>query len=93
MSVLPDTTLAGAMTRATQMEASVRALGLEHGLSDVCGVVTISLGVASSQPRQDDLAMDLVTSADGELYLAKRLGRGRAKSHEAPRSIHAVQAA
>jgi len=78
--VLPDTTPSGAMAKAMQMESEVRELGIEHGNSDVCGVVTISLGVATAQPLQGDLAAGLVSSADDQLYFAKRLGRGQAVS-------------
>jgi diguanylate cyclase (GGDEF)-like protein len=87
--VLPDTTLEGAVAKATQMEKAVRALALEHGNSEVCGFVTISLGVASTLPVQGDLAAGLVSSADGELYLAKQLGRGQVQSlsHELARSL------
>ena len=92
--VLPDTPLAGAAVIATKMQTAVRALGIEHGNSDVCGVVTISLGVASAQPGRSDLAAALVTCADGQLYLAKRSGRGRVKSFEPARAaalaIHAA---
>ena len=91
--VLPDTTLEGAVAKGVEMEKAVRALDVVHGKSEVCGVVTISLGVASSHPLQGDLPAGLVTSADGELYLAKRLGRGRVQAHEAPRSLNAVHVA
>lgn len=42
--ILPDTTLEGAEKQANELEKAVRALGIEHETSDVCGVVTISLG-------------------------------------------------
>lgn len=85
--ILPDTPMEGALHRAETAERAVRALGIEHGKSDVCGVVTISLGVAAAQPARGELPSDLVACADGQLYLAKRSGRGRVKSLQIPRAV------
>lgn len=41
------------------------------------GVVTISVGVATTVPNRDGAIEDLVRSADEALYEAKRLGRNR----------------
>jgi diguanylate cyclase (GGDEF)-like protein len=78
--ILPDTPLEGAKQKANELEQAVRALGIAHEKSDVCGVVTISLGVAAAHPAKGENPADLVASADGQLYLAKRSGRGQVKS-------------
>lgn len=82
--ILPDTTLEGAEKQANELEKAVRALGIEHETSDVCGVVTISLGVAVANPGKGDSSADLVACADAQLYLAKRSGRGQVKALKLP---------
>lgn len=78
--ILPDTPLDGAEKKADALEKAVRALGIAHEKSDVCGVVTISLGVAVSHPAKGENPADLVAGADAQLYLAKQAGRGQVKA-------------
>lgn len=78
--ILPDTSLEGAERKADELEKAVRALGIEHQDSDVFDMVTISLGVAVANPVKGESSADLVACADGQLYLAKRSGRGQVKS-------------
>ena len=78
--ILPDTALPGAEKQAGDLERAVRSLCIVHGASDVCAVVTISLGVAVAHPAKGDSAADLVACADEQLYFAKRSGRGQMKS-------------
>lgn len=82
--ILPDTPLAGAEKKANALEKAVRALGIAHEKSDVCGVVTISLGVAVSHPAKGENPADLVECADEQMYLAKQSGRGQVKSLQIP---------
>jgi diguanylate cyclase (GGDEF)-like protein len=74
--ILPDTDLSGALAVAEGMEAAVRALQMEHAQSEVCGFVSVSLGVAVSQSGRGEAAR-LLSLADEQLYRAKALGRGR----------------
>jgi diguanylate cyclase (GGDEF)-like protein len=82
--ILPDTPLEGAEKKANALEKAVRALGIAHEKSDVCGVVTISLGVATVHPAKGENSADLVASADAQMYLAKQSGRGQVKSLQIP---------
>lgn len=82
--ILPDTPLLGAEKIAASLEAAVRALGIEHEESDVCGVVTISLGVASTNPVSGASSADLLACADAQLYRAKESGRGQVKARQIP---------
>ncbi|QEL56220.1 diguanylate cyclase [Chromobacterium paludis] len=75
--LLPETTLAGAVSVALKMEAAVRALRLEHGASDAAPCVTISLGVSSVIPDEEGCSQRLIELADSQLYLAKGTGRAR----------------
>lgn len=82
--ILPDTPLEGAEKTANELERAVRALGIAHDKSDVSEMVTISLGVAVTNPAQGENAAGLVACADAQLYLAKRSGRGQVKSLQIP---------
>ena len=75
--LLPDTALEGALLKAAEIEAAVRALALEHADSAQGGIVTVSVGVAGvAAPQQLSESM-LVEAADAQLYRAKREGRAR----------------
>ena len=80
--ILPRTEAAGARHMARLLEASVRALALAHPDSP-CGVVTMSLGVATARPQLVDDAEALFARADAQLYRAKSEGRARACCEEA----------
>ena len=75
--VLEDTTLSGAAHLAENMRRAVADLGLEHQGSCVCGVVTVTLGVATAVPRPGQLPETLLRTADRKLYEAKVAGRDR----------------
>ncbi|WP_434633628.1 diguanylate cyclase [Chromobacterium sp. CV08] len=75
--LLPETSLAGAVSVAIRMEAAVRELRIEHAASDVSPCVTLSLGVAAIEPEADADFRQLIERADAQLYLAKGTGRGR----------------
>jgi diguanylate cyclase (GGDEF)-like protein len=78
-AILPDTDEAAAMLVAQRMRLSIA----EHGIAfagSPFGVVTISIGVATTRPVEGAAPGDLVESADRALYLAKEQGRNRCAS-------------
>ena len=75
--LLPDTALEGALLKAAEIEAAVRALALEHADSALGGIVTVSVGVAGVGAPQRLSESALVAAADAQLYRAKREGRAR----------------
>ena len=75
--LLPDTALEGALLKAAEIEAAVRALALEHADAEVGGIVTVSVGVAGVAAPRHLIESALVEAADAQLYRAKREGRAR----------------
>ncbi|MFM7753950.1 MAG: diguanylate cyclase, partial [Cyanobium sp.] len=73
--LLPDTAADQALHCCELLRRQLEDLAMPHPL----GVVTISVGVAASQPDgEDGGATDLLARADQALYRAKREGRNRA---------------
>ncbi|WP_421864442.1 sensor domain-containing diguanylate cyclase [Motiliproteus sp.] len=61
---------------AEQLRLRVQRLGLKHDYADTAGVVTISIGVATLTPA-DDEPNALIRLADEALYQAKSRGRNQ----------------
>jgi len=78
--ILPDTPLEGAARKAFQLEEAIRYLGIPHEKSEVANTVTISLGVATTNPSMGGKPVELIAGADDQLYLAKQSGRGQVHS-------------
>ncbi len=72
--LLPDTDVPGAARIAHRIRRAVRDLGIVHAGSEV-GIVTVSLGVASTAPDDGSEPPALIAAADRALYAAKRSGR------------------
>lgn len=75
--VWPNCEMEQARVLAEKARLSIFELGLQHAYSEVSDVVTISIGVASIHPQQNDEKKELVEMADEKLYEAKELGRNR----------------
>jgi diguanylate cyclase (GGDEF)-like protein len=85
--VLPETTVAGAVTIATNIQQTVTALAIIHHRSEVGSYVTVSMGIASQVPTPDSEPKDLVAQADEALYQAKQQGRDRYCVYAHPESL------
>jgi diguanylate cyclase (GGDEF)-like protein len=78
--LLPDTDLRGAQEAARRIQREIWALALPHPdmpRDTAGGIVTVSLGVASLVPAEDNSPECLVREADAALYKAKNAGRNR----------------
>lgn len=75
--ILPQTGDAGAALVAETIRQNIQALGVLHGQSPTADVVTISLGVASTEGEFDSDLEQLIRRADAALYLAKEQGRNQ----------------
>jgi two-component system, cell cycle response regulator len=76
--VLPETSPAGAVTAAERLRRVIADQPFLY--DDVPRVVTISLGVATTQGQDGATATALIQQADEKLYQAKRDGRNRVVS-------------
>jgi diguanylate cyclase (GGDEF)-like protein len=76
VTLLPDTSLEGAVRVAERQRAAVLSLEIPHGDNDH-GHLSLSLGVASCIPGEHETPESLIERADAALYEAKRLGRNQ----------------
>lgn len=73
--ILPGTEPKGAEFVAEKVRRTVENLGITHGRSTTSDFVTVSLGVATTVPRNNSQANSLLSEADKALYAAKEAGR------------------
>ena len=70
-----------ALDHAESIRLAIMDLNIHHGFSST-GLVTISLGVATIWPDEENDAETLIRKADTALYEAKRQGRNRTVQHQ-----------
>jgi diguanylate cyclase (GGDEF)-like protein len=78
--LLPGANLEKAVEIAERLRRSVESLSICNAEA-MSGHMTISLGVASFVPEDDEPAEKLVEAADAALYAAKRRGRNTVVAH------------
>jgi diguanylate cyclase (GGDEF)-like protein len=76
--ILPCTGSATALQTADHLRASIVHAAIQHTGSPL-GIQTISIGVATAEPRPDTSALSLLTLSDRALYSAKSHGRNRSE--------------
>lgn len=77
--LIPGADHAAATAVAESIRAACEALAIAHPASPFGPVVTLSLGVASCVPAEDNAAEALMAAADAALYRAKQEGRNRVR--------------
>lgn len=81
--VLPSTSLSVATIVASRVQQEVSRLALPHGAEGAGERVSVSIGVATTLPRDAAAKQSLIEMADHCLYQAKSLGRARYVAEEA----------
>ncbi|MBW4691243.1 MAG: diguanylate cyclase [Lyngbya sp. HA4199-MV5] len=74
-AVLPNTTPQGAVYIAQRIQQAICQLKLAHADSTASDCVTLSMGIASLVPTQEQSLKEIITFADQALYTAKARGR------------------
>ena len=80
--LLPNVDADGALEVAERMRLSIYERRIKHEGAPEEGLLTLSLGVATSIASQDHGASDLLQAADQGLYQAKATGRNQASVYE-----------
>ena len=75
--ILPETDAEGALRVAEKMRDSINRLAIRHEASKNADKITLSIGVATLNPRGGDNPDLILAAADDALYRAKHDGRNR----------------
>jgi diguanylate cyclase (GGDEF)-like protein len=75
--ILPNTNAGGALKVAQQVQDELKNLKINHDKSLVKPYITMSLGVVSLAPKENESIENLIALADKALYQAKTQGRNR----------------
>ena len=75
--ILPDTNADAAIQIADKIREAVFDLAIPHSSSNTASRVTISLGVVTAKTYTGGAPVDLIATADQQLYAAKAGGRNR----------------
>lgn len=78
--LLPETTMSSAIKLAEKLRQKIEDLQYIHEFSPTAGVVTISIGIATTIPEHFQAKEDLLDQADKALYRAKHEGRNQIKA-------------
>ena len=75
--ILGNTDQKGGIQLAEKIRRKIEGLGIPHEKSVISDYVTISLGIATMIPSNEDRSDQLIKRADEQLYRAKELGRNQ----------------
>jgi two-component system cell cycle response regulator len=75
--LLPETGGEGAVNMARRVQEKMVILNIRHDYSGVAKYITLSLGIATTIPSDDQLKDALIQRADELLYEAKKNGRNQ----------------
>lgn len=78
--LLPETTMSSAIKLAEKLRQKIEDLQYIHEFSPTAGVITISIGIATTIPEHSQAKEDLLDQADKALYRAKNDGRNQIKA-------------
>jgi diguanylate cyclase (GGDEF)-like protein len=78
--LLPNTDTAQALAIGETVRTAVLGIAVPHCTSSH-GIVTVSIGVATTRPNDAQRPVDLIEAADAALYAAKHRGRNAVVEH------------
>jgi len=78
--ILPGADITGARAAAERVREMVEGLHIDHSHSSTGAWLTISIGVATVIPTEEQTQSDLIHLADQRLYRAKQTGKNRSVS-------------
>lgn len=85
--IFPQTPTSKAEEKANLILNKIRDLKITHPASPILPFITVSLGVVSIIPKQNDLLNDYIELTDKKLYEAKKLGRNRYEIFEKTNTV------
>ena len=80
--LMPNTNIDGAVAVAKKIQDGIKNLNIPHPISEICGIVTVSMGVSSMIPTKACSSEVLIRQADYSLYKAKEAGKNCYKIYE-----------
>lgn len=84
--LLPNTDTEGAMAIATEVRDAIDALQIPHRSSKAAKHLSVSIGLSTLVPGNDNSISTLIDQADEGVYAAKRAGRHRIRAFHLLRS-------
>jgi len=75
--IMPETPLSGGIELSEKLRIGIEGLGIAHKKSSAAICLTVSVGVACTQPDLPRTVEALLQRADERLYRAKKAGRNR----------------
>lgn len=76
--VMPNTRLESGIKVAKRIQSAINEMGIVHEYNNNIGIITVSIGVAMSEPEQIGVSIeDLINQADKAMYEAKNNGRNQ----------------
>ena len=75
--ILPDTGYRGALEVAERIRNTIHELKIPHEYSEISPFVTVSVGVSSIDPSEENDPQAFFDQADRQLYNAKQSGRNK----------------
>jgi diguanylate cyclase (GGDEF)-like protein len=87
--IYADERLPGAVAAATHLRQTIEALAIPHTGNHPHRILTISVGIATYEPGNDQSASSILKQADQALYTAKQHGRNQiATAHDTNLAPH-----
>jgi diguanylate cyclase (GGDEF)-like protein len=82
--LLPEIDSSGALSLAMKVQEKIKSIAIPHAYSQVADHVTVSIGVSTIIPGDEQTESDLIKSSDNLLYAAKASGRNQIKTTQIP---------